>query len=97
MRVVTDMVRKEDMNDGKGKITHAHAGWTITKYIRDRLGNVPVLVRTRPNFIENTRWVSEFWLVGSTTKKHVSKEYIDQLADKAEHKNGVHWLRYDAS
>ena len=96
VRVVTDTVRVEDVDDGLGKTSHTLAGKRITRYIRDRLQNIPVLVRTKHKNIETTEFVSDIWLAGSTEEYRVAQDYIDQLAGTAKHNCDVHWSKYDA-
>ena len=72
------------------------AGFKITKYIRDRLSNTPVLVHTHSQNITNTKFVHEFWLTGSTCEDKVMKLYIEELAGVTKDNNAVNWAHFNA-
>jgi hypothetical protein len=94
MRFVTDVVRYED--DGGGMKLNIEAGFTIVKYLRQRLSSIPILVRTDATNVESTKFVTEFSLAGSTSADKVVKQYIDELAGRAEDTNGSAWAHYNA-
>jgi len=95
IRFVTDVVRYEESEDGMK--LDPNAGFKVTKYIRDRLSNAPILVRTHSNNLKNTKFVREFWLTGSTCEDGVVLQYIDALAGVAEDNNGFGWAQHSAS
>lgn len=96
MRLITDVVRKEDTGTGHGVQVNTKAGAQIAHFLRDRLSNIPILVRAMPDHIDNTHFVKNIWLAGSTSKYDVAKEYIDQLAGKAKENCSVTWAQYNA-
>ena len=73
-----------------------NAGFEIVKFVRHRLSNIPILVRTHANNISNTTFVREFWLAGSTCEDQVVKLYIEELAGASDDNNGLDWARYNA-
>jgi len=72
------------------------AGFKIVKFIRHRLSNIPILVRTHSNNLTNTKFVREFWLTGSTCEDRVVNLYIDELAGVSKDNNGLGWAHYNA-
>jgi len=96
IRVITDVVRLEDQGDGEGLQPHGNAGYKITRYIRDRFNNIPILVFTSHDNIVNTKWVKDIWLAGSTCNYPVAEEYVNQLGGESKHNCNVQWAQYDA-
>lgn len=92
VRLVTDAVHPHG-NDGMD----GNAGQTVARYLRERLSNIPILVRTSHDYLEHTTFVKNIWLAGSTCAYHVAKEYIEELAGVSAHNCSLHWAQYNAS
>jgi hypothetical protein len=92
VRFITDAVHPSGNHglDSKG-------GEHAARYLRDRLDNIPILVRTTQSYIEHTNFVKNVWLAGSTCHYHVAEAYIDQLAGATQNNCSLHWAQYNAS
>ena len=91
IRVITDAIHPAHRTD-----VDIDAGRRVARYLREKLGNIPVLVKTPHNYIEHTRFVKDMWLVGSTCSYDVARNYIEQLAGVQEHNCSVDWAQYNA-
>ena len=86
---------EEEEEDGEPEL-NVDAGYAIARFLRDRVRNIPILVWTHGQNIENTKFVRHIWLAGSTCDAHVVQDYIEGLAGVSEDNCNVQWSQYKA-
>lgn len=92
VRVLTD---NQVAWESEKEVRNLHAGDDILHYLRGRyqLNNIPILVLTFAEDIQNTEWIKGFPLAGSTSMREVTYQYIHGLIGL---KDNLEWANFDA-